>query len=159
MLVLHLDLSVRALRLHGRFRYPFAFTHSPMTCRRVREPFLLAGRKASGSTIFYVLERLDARITHKSLRARVSPYCESQTLISHEHYICILSPSWKAFPLFFNRFDISSGNVNYAIPITINTFLGTGVRYVPFSICGPVKRSACVISKKPVQKSSKSGKK
>jgi hypothetical protein len=30
MLVLHLDLSVRALRLHGHFRRPFAFTHFSM---------------------------------------------------------------------------------------------------------------------------------
>jgi hypothetical protein len=50
MPVLHLDLSVRALRLRGRFRYPFAFTHPLMASRRVREPFLLAGRKASGDT-------------------------------------------------------------------------------------------------------------
>jgi hypothetical protein len=48
---------VRALRLRGRFRRPFAFTHSSMTWRRVRESFLLAGRKASGDT-----RRLAARV-------------------------------------------------------------------------------------------------
>jgi hypothetical protein len=50
MLVLQLDLSVRALRLHGRLRRPFVLKHSPRAWRRVREPSLLAVRKASGDT-------------------------------------------------------------------------------------------------------------
>jgi hypothetical protein len=69
VLVLHLDLSVRALRFHGRFRNPFAFANSPMT-----RTFLLAGYKASGDTrrvaaragsdCFFGLERDSVRPCH-----------------------------------------------------------------------------------------------
>jgi hypothetical protein len=53
MLLLHLDLSVRALRLHGRFRRPAEFKQSIMALRRsrdVRETFFYSVRKASGDT-------------------------------------------------------------------------------------------------------------
>jgi hypothetical protein len=50
MLILHWNLSVNALRFHGRLQYSFAFTYSPMTWRRASWTFLFAGRKASGDT-------------------------------------------------------------------------------------------------------------
>ena len=50
MPILHLNLSLRALRFHGRFRNPFVFTYSPMALRRVRDFFLLVGCKANVNT-------------------------------------------------------------------------------------------------------------